>query len=212
MLCTGVTNKYLYEELFYSIFLICNHVTRRPCWWSTIEFFSWRIYMKIEFSFQRREMLLFLTTNMAAVTSRANQQLEEPIVILATIGLQGEVSKGEGKVGKRDSGQELWLGFIINESLIRIALWLHDLWFTSVCRLSSWKTLNSAEAGNQFNSTFCSQFRLFALKKFQISALFGNNWRALRQWACWNFCMFIILIPKSSKFITHFTGREAKGA
>ena len=33
--------------------------------------------MKIEFSSQRREMLLFLTTNMAAVTSRANQQLEK---------------------------------------------------------------------------------------------------------------------------------------
>ena len=31
--------------------------------------------MKIEFSSQRREMLLFLTTNMAAMTSRANQQL-----------------------------------------------------------------------------------------------------------------------------------------
>ena len=30
--------------------------------------------MKIDFSSQRREMLLFLTTNMAAVTSRANQQ------------------------------------------------------------------------------------------------------------------------------------------
>ena len=30
--------------------------------------------MKIEFSSQRREILLFLTTNMAAVTSRANQQ------------------------------------------------------------------------------------------------------------------------------------------
>ena len=31
--------------------------------------------MKIEFSSQRREMLFFLTTNMAAVTSRVNQQL-----------------------------------------------------------------------------------------------------------------------------------------
>ena len=30
--------------------------------------------MKIEFSSQRREMLLFLTTNMAAVTSHANQE------------------------------------------------------------------------------------------------------------------------------------------
>ena len=36
--------------------------------------FSLRIYMKEEFSSQRREMLLFLTINMAAVTSRANQQ------------------------------------------------------------------------------------------------------------------------------------------
>ena len=35
--------------------------------------FSRRIYMKIAFSSQRREMLLFLTINMAAVTSRANQ-------------------------------------------------------------------------------------------------------------------------------------------
>ena len=35
--------------------------------------------MKIEFSTQWREMLLFLTTNMAAVTSRANQQLREKL-------------------------------------------------------------------------------------------------------------------------------------
>ena len=39
--------------------------------------FPRRIYMKIEFRSQRREMLLFLTTNMAAVTSRANQQYTE---------------------------------------------------------------------------------------------------------------------------------------
>ena len=52
----------------------------------------------------------------------------------------------------------------VNEAEIRIALWLHDVWFTSVCRLSSWKTLNSPEAGNQFNSTFCSQFRLCTKK------------------------------------------------
>ena len=41
--------------------------------------------MKIEFSSQRREMLLFLTTNMAAVTSRASQQymyLSEYVVYL----------------------------------------------------------------------------------------------------------------------------------
>ena len=39
--------------------------------------FSRRIYTKIEFSSQRREMHLFLTINMAAVTSRANQQFGE---------------------------------------------------------------------------------------------------------------------------------------
>ena len=44
--------------------------------------FPRRIYMKIEFSSQRREMLLFLTPNMAAVTSRANQQFREISVIV----------------------------------------------------------------------------------------------------------------------------------
>ena len=34
--------------------------------------------MKIEFSSQRRKMLLLLTTNMAAVTSRANTGLKLP--------------------------------------------------------------------------------------------------------------------------------------
>ena len=46
--------------------------------------FFWRIYLKIELSYQRREMLLFLTTNMAAVTSRANQQYG-PIIHLPTV-------------------------------------------------------------------------------------------------------------------------------
>ena len=34
--------------------------------------------MKIEFSSQRREMLFFVTANIAAVTSRANQQYKAP--------------------------------------------------------------------------------------------------------------------------------------
>ena len=50
--------------------------------------FSLRIYMKIEFSSQRREMLLFLTTNMAAVTSRANQQFALVLI--------GSFSNGDG--------------------------------------------------------------------------------------------------------------------
>ena len=42
-------------------------------------------------------MLLFLTTNMAVVKSCANQQLEEPIVTLATIVLRGRCRKGRKK-------------------------------------------------------------------------------------------------------------------
>ena len=41
---------------------------------NTIEFFFRSIFMKMGFSSQRRKMRLFLITNMAAVTSRANQQ------------------------------------------------------------------------------------------------------------------------------------------
>ena len=49
----------------FHIFLACNHVTRRPCWWCIggqyNRFFFRRMDMKIEFNLQRREMLLFLT-------------------------------------------------------------------------------------------------------------------------------------------------------
>ena len=43
--------------------------------------FSRRIYIKIAFSSQRREILLFLTINKAAVTSRANQQYSSHLFI-----------------------------------------------------------------------------------------------------------------------------------
>ena len=49
----------------------------------TIELFSRRIYMKIEVTSQRREMLLFLTTKMAAVTSSANQQYKGSLFIIS---------------------------------------------------------------------------------------------------------------------------------
>ena len=48
------------------IFLDCNHVTRRPGL-KTIQY----IKMKIQLSSQRREMHLFLSSNMAAVMSGA---------------------------------------------------------------------------------------------------------------------------------------------
>ena len=41
----------------------CNHVTGQPCKGQYNRIFSRRIYMKMEFSFQRREMLSFLTSN-----------------------------------------------------------------------------------------------------------------------------------------------------
>ena len=48
------------------IFLDCNHETRRPSL-KTIQY----INMKIELTSQRREMLLFLSSNVAAVMSGA---------------------------------------------------------------------------------------------------------------------------------------------
>ena len=45
------------------------------CWWSIQQIFFRRIYMKIEFSSQRREMLFVLDHQHTTVTSRANQQL-----------------------------------------------------------------------------------------------------------------------------------------
>ena len=51
------------------------------CWWSIFRI----IPLKIEFSSQRREMLLFLTTKIAAVTSRAKLA---PVVQKMDIGIQ----------------------------------------------------------------------------------------------------------------------------
>ena len=73
-----------YHELYYCRFfsqivwyevLVCNHVISRQCWGSIEFFFSVNLhYSRVLISSQKREMLLLLTTNMAAVTSRANHQ------------------------------------------------------------------------------------------------------------------------------------------
>ena len=62
----------IFAFVFILLFLALNHVTRRP-WWSIQKKFLGKICIKIEFISQRRETLLFLTTNMSAVTSLANQ-------------------------------------------------------------------------------------------------------------------------------------------
>ena len=59
--------------------LTCSMYDLQPCdkaamlGVNTIGFFSQTINMKIEFSSQRRGMLLFLAAKMAAVMSRANK-------------------------------------------------------------------------------------------------------------------------------------------
>ena len=58
--------------------------------------------MKIEFSSQRREMLLFLTTNMAAVTSLANQQLSQFVPKIVTSTAIETRSSQSIKIGKSD--------------------------------------------------------------------------------------------------------------
>ena len=47
------------------------------------EWFSRRIYRKVEVTSQRGEMLLFLTTKMAAVTSPANQKYKGSLFIIS---------------------------------------------------------------------------------------------------------------------------------
>ena len=47
------------------------------------ELFSRRIYRKVEVTSQRGEMLLFLTTKMAAVTSPANQKYNGSLFIIS---------------------------------------------------------------------------------------------------------------------------------
>ena len=66
---TKILNETTKEAL-----LVCNHETRRQCWGSVQYNFSRIINMKIESGSQRRHMLLFLTTNIAAVTLSATQQ------------------------------------------------------------------------------------------------------------------------------------------
>ena len=73
------------------LFFVCNHVTRRPCWWSIQKKFFCKICIKIEFISQRRETLLFLTTNMAAVTSLANQQCFPVVFTLKKSGRADEL-------------------------------------------------------------------------------------------------------------------------
>ena len=52
------------------VFLVFTHVTRRPCWKSIqYKFLSQNLHIK--FSSQWRNRLLFLPTNMAAMTSHA---------------------------------------------------------------------------------------------------------------------------------------------
>ena len=68
---------FLLVRLLSRQFLISNHVKRRPCWWSIQKKILGKICIKIEFISQRRKTLLFLTTNMAALTSLANQQFQE---------------------------------------------------------------------------------------------------------------------------------------
>ena len=89
-----ITRKFNYRVLFMRnyLFFVCNHVTRRPCWWSIQKEFFCKICIKIEFISQRRETLLFLTTNMAAVTSLANKQYSSKLNN-KSVSLQGFTAK-----------------------------------------------------------------------------------------------------------------------
>lgn len=52
-----------------------------------------RIYLKMELSSRQRKMLLFLTTDMFAMTSHTNQQFPTPETFGATISWDGLVGQ-----------------------------------------------------------------------------------------------------------------------
>ena len=78
-------------------FLVCNHETRPQCWESIQYNFSRIINMKTEFGSQRREMLLFLTTNMAAVTSLADQQYWQLVISRNEVTKRGNLTNDDYK-------------------------------------------------------------------------------------------------------------------
>ena len=53
LLLTLYINKLSLDDIIYREFLVCNQLTRRPCWCQYN-----RIFLEVEFSSQRREMLL----------------------------------------------------------------------------------------------------------------------------------------------------------
>ena len=88
LLCTSKKPKHVHlfkkeKSVHRSSILGCDHMTRRPCWWQVIGSCWWSIrwnFFVEEFTWKRSLVLKVLkrffsqTTNMAAVTSRANQQ------------------------------------------------------------------------------------------------------------------------------------------
>ena len=84
----------------------CNHVTRRPCWWSTIEFFSSNNL--------RENRVQFLEERNAFVLDHQDGRRE----VTWKPAIRGTNSYSSyywpargGKGGKRDSGLELGLGY-----------------------------------------------------------------------------------------------------
>ena len=54
------------------VLLVCTQVTRQPCWLTNKLFFPQNLHEN-EFSSQRKKTFLFLSADMAAVRSSANQ-------------------------------------------------------------------------------------------------------------------------------------------
>ena len=94
--------SFMYSDVIHpldtcSIAHLLNRGITANCWFATMRqgghvggqynriFFFRRIYLKMELSSQRREMLLFLATNMADVTSRAIQQYSQDTQVVISL-------------------------------------------------------------------------------------------------------------------------------
>ena len=68
-----------------NIFLVCNHLTWRPCWWSIQWKLFQRIYIKMEFSSQRKELFCSWPPTWLAWRHLRTSNWNEALLLYSTI-------------------------------------------------------------------------------------------------------------------------------
>ena len=113
--------------------------------------------MKIDLSSQRREMPLFLTTNKAAVTSRANQQYTVYQLVLSCLAGERFLGGVAGEQWKRKKGKKNFQRKIPLQFLLCITATLTCQLIYAVKLLFNIITVNSVKSCHKLNEVWvCS--------------------------------------------------------